>query len=144
MNTITAMWLDRFLNTIPDLTLLVPDVPPSVNHYMVRTRHNHYPSAASERFKTLTAVAFHEHQRTNPRWYCTPAVVGVSIRFRIGVDTTMDVDNHPKVLLDALTGLVWDDDSQVKAMFVIKELVRPAPRQRVRDIKQTEINIFLA
>jgi len=144
MNTLTAMWLDRFLNTVPDLTLIVPDVPPSVNHYMIRTRHNHYPSDAAVRFKTLTVVAFHEHQRANPRWYLTTAVVGVSIRFRIGVDTTMDVDNHPKVLLDALTGLVWEDDSQVKAMFAIKELVRPAPKQRVRDIKQTEIGIFLA
>lgn len=39
-----------------------------------------------------------------------------------------DIDNYNKILLDALTGIVWVDDSQIQKMSIEKLLDKNNPR----------------
>jgi len=36
-----------------------------------------------------------------------------------------DVDNYSKAILDSLNGKLWDDDSQITALFISKQWVNP-------------------
>ena len=135
-------WLNKFLNVPPNLELVIPDTPPSMNHYVVHTRWSHYKTDASVAYQELVKRVFRDNQLTN-RWLSVPIPVGVCIRLRIAPKTVMDVDNHAKVLNDALTGLVWDDDKQIQAMYISKVIVTPERKQRVRDVLQTTIKVWI-
>lgn len=42
-----------------------------------------------------------------------------------------DVDNYNKILLDALTGIVWEDDSQIEELTISKHVDKSNPRIEV-------------
>lgn len=39
-----------------------------------------------------------------------------------------DIDNYNKILLDALSGIVWEDDGQIQSMYVTKYYDKENPR----------------
>jgi Holliday junction resolvase RusA-like endonuclease len=45
-----------------------------------------------------------------------------------GTKRVHDVDNYGKLLLDACTGLLWDDDGQIVEMTVRKDYDKARPR----------------
>lgn len=137
--TLQDMWLSIFLENKPDLIIVIPDVPPSVNNYLVHTRFSTYKTETAKNFQALAKAMFLE---VAPHWQCTDQVVGVLVDFRIGDDTLMDVDNHFKVLHDAFNGLIWKDDSQIVAAMGTKTRIKPTRGQRVRDIKRTALRVF--
>lgn len=55
-----------------------------------------------------------------------PVKVKVELFFR--KNGRHDIDNFGKILLDALSGIVWEDDSQIQEMTVTKWLDKDAPR----------------
>ncbi len=54
--------------------------------------------------------------------------VEVSITLFHGDKRARDIDNYGKVLLDALTGIVWEDDKQIVRMTVEKAYDKERPR----------------
>lgn len=59
----------------------------------------------------------------------TPLVVAVTLFH--GTRRTVDIDNYGKVLLDALTGIVWVDDSQIEEMTVRRGYDKERPRVEI-------------
>lgn len=39
-----------------------------------------------------------------------------------------DLDNHLKIVFDALTGVVWEDDKQIQEMTIRKDYDKENPR----------------
>lgn len=50
------------------------------------------------------------------------------IRLYFGTKRKQDIDNFNKILLDSLTGIVWEDDSQIEEMVVAKLYDKERPR----------------
>ena len=45
-----------------------------------------------------------------------------------GTRRTLDIDNFNKLILDAGTGLLWDDDSQIDELHLYKSYDKAQPR----------------
>lgn len=39
-----------------------------------------------------------------------------------------DIDNHNKIFIDSLTGIVWEDDSQIEELIISKHVDKSNPR----------------
>jgi len=40
----------------------------------------------------------------------------------------IDIDNFSKIVLDSCTGIVWNDDSQIQSLLIIKNYDKKNPR----------------
>ena len=54
--------------------------------------------------------------------------VSLQISLYFGDKRKRDIDNYHKLSLDALSGIVWEDDSQVEEMMVRKFYDKQNPR----------------
>ncbi len=62
---------------------------------------------------------------------CLIGDVIVDIKLYFGTKRKADIDNFGKLLLDSLTGIVWEDDSQIVKMTVEKFYCKENPRIEV-------------
>lgn len=91
-------------------------------HWFTPDRTRNYERAV--RWSALAAIARTRWQR-QARY-----VVEVSAYFPDA--RRRDADNVGKSVLDACNGVLWDDDSQVAALTVRREIDRANPRTEVR------------
>ena len=55
------------------------------------------------------------------------------IELFFGDNRKRDIDNYNKILLDAFTGILWEDDSQIQSLLIVKN----------KDIKNPRIELTL-
>lgn len=91
------------------ITLTLP-LPPSVNHYLVRSGRRVYQSARAIAYKTQVGYA------TN---YLTPMEGEIGVEMHI-YGSQQDVDNTPKLVFDSLNTRAWLDDSQITELHIYK------------------------
>ena len=60
----------------------------------------------------------------------------VWIRYYHGDRRIRDIDNYAKLVLDAMTGIVYDDDSQIEYLYLSKYYDKEFPRVEI-SIKQS-------
>lgn len=92
----------------------------------------------TRRFKSLIGEFFRlEFKRARPKW--GPYEVCIEIE-RIPNSPVHDVDNVAKAVLDALTGVVFHDDSQVERLLVTKKTGdRPRISVVARPMSETRV-----
>ena len=59
--------------------------------------------------------------------------IDLRVELFFGDNRVRDIDNYNKILLDAFTGILWLDDSQIQSLLIIKN----------KDIKNPRIVINL-
>jgi crossover junction endodeoxyribonuclease RusA len=64
------------------------------------------------------------------QYHGTPLAVGLRLTATLyfGRRGKRDADNYNKLVLDALTGIVWEDDSQIEDLRVVKSFDKANPR----------------
>lgn len=88
----------------------------------------------------LVAAAAHAEPAADQNLRKRPA--RVEITYYHGGGTPFDVDNIPKPVLDALKGVVLDDDAQVVDLVVRKRTLRWAERRS--DLPERAVDALLA
>ncbi len=58
--------------------------------------------------------------------------IEVSVTLYFGTKRRADLDNFNKLSLDALTGIVWEDDSQIAKLMIERGYDKARPRMEVR------------
>lgn len=73
-------------------------------------------------------------------WRKKPLVENLEIEIRLffGNKRIRDWDNYHKISMDALTGIVWNDDSQVKKATIFVDYDKAIPRIEIY-VKPVEI-----
>lgn len=61
--------------------------------------------------------------------------LGIVVVLYFGDKRKRDIDNHSKILLDSMSGLAYEDDSQIQTLVVAKQYDKKNPR--------IEIDIYL-
>ena len=54
--------------------------------------------------------------------------VGLEVKLYFGTKRKQDIDNFNKILYDAFSGIVWEDDSQILSVLTEKEYDKKNPR----------------
>ncbi len=54
--------------------------------------------------------------------------VNLHIGLFFGDKARRDIDNFNKLVLDACTGIVWEDDSQIQSLLIVKNYDKKNPR----------------
>lgn len=55
----------------------------------------------------------------------------VEVTLFFGTRRRADIDNFNKLWADALTGIVWEDDSQIEELRIVKRYDRERPRVEI-------------
>lgn len=58
--------------------------------------------------------------------------VALNVMFYYGDNRKRDIDAYLKILLDAMTGIVYEDDSQVEELHVFKMIDKENPRTEIQ------------
>ncbi len=103
-------------------SLTVP-IPPSVNNLYATVRGRRVLSAEGRRYKANVALMARA-KRIQPIMTGDVRVDIVVYRKR----NAGDLDNYCKSLLDALKGVAWTDDSQIKFITAVRYQDRDNPR----------------
>ena len=53
--------------------------------------------------------------------------VEIAVKLHFKSKRTHDIDNYTKILLDALTGIIWEDDKQIQKMTISKQHSKENP-----------------
>jgi len=64
--------------------------------------------------------------------------IGVKVRMFFGDQKRRDIDNHYKICLDCMTGIVFEDDSQIYDLHATKEVDRFMPRIEIEITSLTK------
>jgi crossover junction endodeoxyribonuclease RusA len=97
-------------------------LPPSVNHYWVKTRNGVFLSERGRTFKHDVAIICREHD-------VTPLDGKISIHVEVYRKTmTSDLDNFLKGILDGLQGYAFINDSQIVEIYARRHDDKANPR----------------
>lgn len=64
------------------------------------------------------------------QWKSKPLTGDIDLRVELffGDLRKRDIDNYNKLILDALTGIVYEDDSQIQSLLIVKNYDKKNPR----------------
>ena len=96
--------------------------PPSVNHYWRRSGQTMHISAAGKAFKAEVAKQIADGIGEVD---VLTGRIGIQIELFRGDRREYDIDNYPKSVLDALKGVLFQDDRQVDWLVVKRREVTP-------------------
>ena len=105
-------------STSNSLTIEIPAIPPSVNHYWAARGKRRFLTKRAKEWKRLVR---NEIRRQLPKH--KPLTKRVAVKVTLCVRCRRgDVDNRLKAILDAFNGLVWVDDRQVDFLAIERRI----------------------
>lgn len=108
----------------PEMYTHVP-LPPSLNTFYRYDRGQVHKRKAAFDYQEMVRAA---------NWTGRPPLAGdlwIEARFRYPDRRRRDLDNYLKVLIDALTGIFWDDDCQIRQILAWEDDELSPPDGRV-------------
>ena len=101
-----------------------------------QSTNNIYKSTCRGKFACVYMSAAGKTLKEDYKWQiksqykAKPLTGDVDLRVELffGDKRVRDIDNYNKLVLDACTGLVWVDDSQVQSLLIVKNYDKKNPR----------------
>lgn len=102
-------------------------MPLGTNNLYVNGRHGRFMAPKARENKQ--AISWEARSQFKGKPLSGPVAVEISLFW--GDRRKRDIDNI-KILLDALTGIVWEDDSQIADLHTMKAFDKEKPRVEMR------------
>lgn len=104
------------------ITLLTKPIPVNQKYFVVRGR-------------MLLSTKYRDTKETmqwevKSQWKGEPLTddVTLNVMFYYGDNRKRDIDAYLKILLDSMSGIIYEDDAQITEMHVFKEVDKGEPR----------------
>lgn len=113
---------------MPNMEITLKGNPQSTNHI--------YKSTCRGKFASVYMSASGKSLKEDYQWQLKsqyknkPKIGEIDLRIELffGDKRVRDIDNYNKILLDACTGILWADDSQIVSLLIIKNFDKKNPR----------------
>lgn len=115
--------------------ITLPGNPLSTNHLYKRHGHIIYMSAEGKQTKEMYQWQAKTQWRGNK---CLTGPLELVVRLYFSDNRRRDIDNYHKLSLDALSGIVYEDDKQIQKMTVEKFVDKPNPRIEIEIHEQRD------
>jgi Holliday junction resolvase RusA-like endonuclease len=102
--------------------------PKSTSHIYSMTCRGRFASMYMNKNGKMVKASY--IKQTLEQWHSSPITGDVEIHVKLyfGTRRKADIDNFGKLILDSLTDIVWEDDSQIQKMLVEKFYCKEDPR----------------
>ena len=117
-----------------ELEYTIPFCPPTVNKYWGRSGRNVYVSNEGKNFKYNVQTYMMTQKKK-----LSKEKLEVDLILNFKNENRRDIDNFCKGIFDSLTGILWEDDSQIIKLHINKNIGTGDPDNfilRVREIKE--------
>lgn len=98
--------------------------PKSTQHIYGHTGHRVYMTTEGKALKEDYQWQVKSQYRGKPK----TGDIDLRVELFFGDNRKRDIDNYNKILLDAFTGILWEDDSQIISLLIIKNKDLKNPR----------------
>lgn len=106
------------------MTITLTGNPQSTNNIYRSTGHRVYMTTKGKALKTDYYYQLKQQYKKNPR----KDDIDLRVELFFGDKRVRDIDNYNKLLLDACTGVLWDDDKQIQSLLIVKNYDKKNPR----------------
>lgn len=116
--------------------LTLKPMPPSVNHlYKIANRGKFATMYKTQEAKDLAEDYGWQIKQQTRDFYLSPVSLEITAYF--GDNRRRDVDNLGKFICDSLTGIIYEDDSQIMDLIIRKRFDKENPHLDliIREIK---------
>jgi len=102
------------------IKLILTGTPVSVNNIWRKARNGRvtYKTEKARIFEKTTQIEASKQYRGE----ILTGILKVKIELFFATKHKRDIDNYNKQILDSLTGYIWEDDSQIEKLEVIKNI----------------------
>lgn len=115
------------------LEYTIPFRPPSLNTYWRRSGYTIHLSEKGQRFKHN----IHNFMMTQ-RKELSKEKLEVDLTLNFKDKTKRDIDNYCKGIFDSLTGILWEDDSQIVRLHITKNTGTKKTDNFILRVKEIE------
>ncbi len=100
------------------IKLTLSMIPPSVNAIWINKPSGRYKSSKGKEFEKLANLEI----KSQYKGKVLKNKLKVSISLYFKDKRKRDIDNYNKGILDAMTGIIYQDDSQIEELYVFKKI----------------------
>ncbi len=135
------------------MEIVIPKIPPSVNHY------NNYRSRNGKIFVANTKETKDFKDDIQKIWFDKYGQKPTKEKLEVWIIITFpdnrkrDLDNYSKVLFDSLTGYAWEDDSQIWKLHLEKKIkknikqvllkIKPISEQCMKEDEKDKLDTMI-
>lgn len=102
--------------------------PKSTQHVYKIACRGHFPTMYMSAEGKKIKQDYKKQIKKQWKWEPIEGDVEITVRFYFGTKRRCDIDNFNKLLYDALTGVLWVDDSQIIRVITEKFYDKLVPR----------------
>jgi Holliday junction resolvase RusA-like endonuclease len=113
-------------------TITLSGEPKSTGHIYRYACRGTFPAMYMTTFGRKLKEQYQQEARAQWKGKPLEGDIEVSIALYFGTKRKADLDNFNKLSLDALTGIVWEDDSQISELHLKRAYDKGRPRIEVR------------
>ena len=116
-------------------TIFLHGEPKSTNHIYRYACRGHFPTMYLTKEGKDIKTAYQWEAKSQWRDPALTGDVKLSVRFFFGTKRKADLDNFNKLWQDALTGIVYEDDSQICELHLYRDSDKERPRIEITVLK---------
>jgi Holliday junction resolvase RusA-like endonuclease len=110
------------------MEIILTGKPASTNHIYKSTCRGKFASVYMSKEGKDLKESYQWQIKSQYKGKLLTGDIDLRIELFFGDSRVRDIDNYNKIVLDACTGMIWKDDSQIMSLLIVKNYDKKNPR----------------